>query len=334
MLNKLNAAFTNPEYLTATTFSDYYRATAASFPDLCELLDEDAIADDRVDDYVRVMNSLSWEFEDVADGGRGVAYNVAQRVVGNRQRGMVALLKCFSPGFNDMPDANTKILDVLGGDGTIARFVQSIDGPRPTIFTADLSRFMVDACMRQGLPCVRQSATRSLFKDNSLDGVLIAYGSHHLTADDRELAIAEAYRTLKPGGRLVLHDFETGGETARWFEEVVHVYSRTGHPHPHFMRSEMWEGFSAAGFRDVRVFDLNDPFTLPGATADEAVSNALMHMYHMYDLVKIANGSDDLLNRVACCVEETLGKIHVDKAADEFVAIIPRRALVAVGTKS
>jgi SAM-dependent methyltransferase len=233
-----------------------------------------------------------------------------------------------------MPDAGTRILDVLGGDGAIARFVQSIDGPRPTIFTADLSRFMVDACMRQGLPCVRQSAIRSLFKDNALDGVLIAYGSHHLTADDRQLAIAEAFRTLRPGGRLVLHDFETGGETACWFEEVVHVYSRTGHPHPHFTRSEMWERFSAAGFRDVRVFDLNDPFTLPGTTAGEAVSNALMHMYHMYDLVKIANGSDDVLHRVARCVEETLGEVHVNTVENEFVATIPRKALVAVGTKS
>lgn len=79
MLNTLNATFDNSEYLTATTFSDYYRATAASFPDLCGLLDEDAIADDRVDDYVRVMNSLSWEFEDLADGGRGAAYTMSPR---------------------------------------------------------------------------------------------------------------------------------------------------------------------------------------------------------------------------------------------------------------
>jgi SAM-dependent methyltransferase len=332
MLKKVVSS--NLEYLTDTTFSDYYRAAASTFPGLCSLLDEDAITGDRLNGYVRVMNSLSWEFEDLADGGRGVAYNVAQKVVGNRQEGMVAVLKCFSSTFSDMPDTDTRILDVLGGDGTIARFVATLDGPRPTIFTADLSRFMVDACMKHGLPCVRQSATRSLFKNNSLDGVLIAYGSHHLDEDDRQLAISEAYRTLKSGGRLVLHDFETGGEAARWFEEVVHVYSRTGHPHPHFTRSEMWERFSAAGFRDVRVFDLNDPFTLPGATADEAVSNALMHMYRMYDLVKIANDSDDIINRVARCVEQTLGEIQVSKTEADFIATIPRKALVAVGAKS
>ena len=71
MLNNLKQ---NLEYLTDTTFSSYYHATVSSFPDLCALLDEDAIAGDRLDDYVRFMNSLSWEFEDLADGGRGVQY--------------------------------------------------------------------------------------------------------------------------------------------------------------------------------------------------------------------------------------------------------------------
>lgn len=247
---------------------------------------------------------------------------------------MNTLLRCFSPTSRDMPDADAHILDVLGGDGTIARFVNTLEEPQPTIITADLSRYMIEACMKQGLPCIRQSATKSLFKDDTLDGILIAYGSHHLTAEDRQLAIDEAHRTLKPGGRLVLHDFESGGKTAKWFEEVVHIYSRTGHPHPHFTRAEMWERLEVAGFRDVRVFDLNDPFDLPGMTANDAMNNAYLHMYHMYDLVKIASNRSDIVPRVARCVEQTLGEITVEPSAEGFVATIPRKALVAVGTKS
>jgi SAM-dependent methyltransferase len=334
MFNNLNIQVSAPDYLVGTSFADYLKIAATSFPDMWALLDHDAIIGHQTHEYIQEMNAASWEFEDVTTGGRGVAYNVAQQTINNRQLGMVALLKCFSPTFSEMPDSDIRILDVLGGDGTIARFVENLTGPKPTIYTADLSRYMVDACLKQNRPCIRQSATRSLFQDNVLDGVLIAYGSHHLSLHDRQIAANEAHRTLKPGGRLVLHDFETGEETAKWFEEVVHPYSRTGHPHPHFSRQEMWQIFGEAGFRDVRILDLNDPFTLPGATADEAKNNALMHMYHMYDLVKIANVETDIASRVETCVRDTLGHIEVHNNGQGFIATIPRRALIAVGTKS
>lgn len=108
--------------------------------------------------------------------------------------------------------------------------------------------------MRIFLPALRQPATCSLIRD----GALIAYGSHHLNHDDRPAAMAEAFRTLRAGGRLVLRDFETGGGTARWFDRVVHPWSPTGHPHRHFSRREMFTLLTAAGFRDVRVMDIDD----------------------------------------------------------------------------
>jgi SAM-dependent methyltransferase len=334
MLNQLHTVAIDSDYLNGKSFADFYQIAAASFPDLCTLLDQGRTAEDPMREYTQMMNSLSWEFEDVADGGRGAAYNVAQQATGNRQTGMLALLSFFSPSYRDMPDASVRILDVLGGDGTLARFVNSLQGSRPTIYTADLSRYMVEACLRQGLPCIRQGATQSLFQDNVLDGVLIAYGSHHLTFADRLLAASEAYRTLKPGGRLVLHDFETGSRTAQWFEEVVHPYSRTGHPHPHFSRQEMWETFEKVGFRDIRILELNDPFTLVGDSAEDAIEQAAMHMYHMYDLVKIANDQADIFPRVKKSIEETLGPIEVSERGEEFLATIPRKSLVAIGTKS
>lgn len=334
MLNQPVVAALDSNYLNGEGFAEFHELAAVTFPDLCDLLHPDLTAEDAIKDYTQLMNAISWEFEDLSDGGRGAAYNVAQKATGNRQTGMISLLSFFSPSFRDMPDAPTRILDVLGGDGTIARFVDSLHGPRPTIYTADMSRYMIEACLRQGLPCIRQSATHSLFQDSMLDGVLIAYGSHHLSAKDRKLASSEAHRTLKPDGRLVLHDFETGSKTAKWFEEVVHVYSRTGHPHPHFSREEMWELLGEAGFRDIRILELNDPFTLLGQTADEAVANAVMHMYHMYDLVKISNGEADILPRVKRSIEETLGPIEVYQRGERYLATIPRKSLVAIGTKS
>jgi SAM-dependent methyltransferase len=192
---------------------------------------------------------------------------------------------------------------------------------------------MIDACHAQALPCVRQPATRSLFRDDVLDGVLIAYGSHHLDSNARTLAVREAHRTLRVGGRLVLHDFEIGGRCAKWFDSVVHPYSRTGHPHAHFSRQEMIHLLTSAGFRDVSVFEIRDPFTLNGSSSEEAKHNAIMHMYDMYDLIEIAYSAGDIAPCLERHITETLGPISIREEGGGYVAQIPRHALVAVGTK-
>jgi ubiquinone/menaquinone biosynthesis C-methylase UbiE len=279
------------------------------------------------------MNSISREFEDEKVGGRGLAYNVAQKNADNRKVGMTTLLKCFWSSF-EVPGQGFRILDVLGGDGTFARFCKTLGHHSPTIYTADISKFMVDACHAQALPCVRQSATKSLFRDNVLDGVLIAYGSHHLDSNARRLAVREAHRTLRAGGRLVLHDFEIGGRCAKWFDSVVHPYSRTGHPHAHFSRQEMLHLFTSAGFHDVRVFEIHDPFTLHGSSPEEAKHNAIMHMYHMYDLIEVADSACDIAPCLERHITETLGPISIWQEKGRYVAQIPRQALVAVGTKT
>lgn len=325
-----NTAVRTELYLNGYSFGEYLAHLRHGHPELYDLLSHDRCRD--AERHVAKMNSTSWEFEDEKAGGRGLAYNHAQKSADNRKTGMIALLKCFSPT-SEIPGPGFRILDVLGGDGTVARFCKSLGLRAPTIYTADISKFMIDACLAQALPCVRQSATRSLFRDNVLDGVLIAYGSHHLDSTARRLAVCEAYRTLRAGGRLVLHDFEIGGRSARWFDSVVHPYSRTGHPHPHFSRDEMSDLLAGAGFGDVKVFEISDPFTLPGSSAEEARHNAIMHMYDMYDLIKVADSARDIALRLERLITETLGPISIRQEEGRYVAEIPRHALVAVGIK-
>src|SRR5271165_4758749 len=276
-----------PDILTATTevrtgryvngysVEEYLHYLRHGRPELYDLLNHERCRD--AERHIAKMNMTSWEFEDEKVGGRGLAYNFAQKSADNRKVGMTTLLKSFSSSFK-VPGQGFRILDVLGGDGTFARFCKMLGHHTPTIYTADMSKFMIDACHAQALPCVRQSATRSLFRDNVLDGVLIAYGSHHLDSNARRLAVREAHRTLRAGGRLVLHDFEIGGRCAKWFDSIVHSYSRTGHPHAHFSRHEMFHLLTSAGFRDVRVFEIRDPFTLQGSSPEAAKHNAIMHM--------------------------------------------------------
>ena len=318
------------QYLSGYAVEEYLDCLRRDDPTLYDLLSPDRCGD--AEDYIIEMNSHSWEFESEETGGRGLAYNHAQKSATNREAGMTTLLKCLSPSA-EIPGPDFRILDVLGGDGTLARFCRTLGRHSPTIYTADISKFMIDACRAQSLPCIRQSATRSLFRDNVLDGVVIAYGSHHLGDDERPAAVREARRTLKPGGRLVLHDFEIGGKCANWFDTVVHPYSRTGHPHRHFSRQEMSDLFTAAGFRDVGVFEIEDPIALQGNTPENAKHNAIMHMYDMYDLIKVADSRAEVVPRLERHISETLGPISVSGGGGRYVARISRQALVAVGTK-
>lgn len=318
-------------YVNGYGFEEYLDYLRHGHPELYGLLSRERCRE--AEGHIAKMNLSSWEFEDEKVGGRGLAYNAAQKSADNRQVGMRTLLKCFRPS-SEAPGPGFRILDVLGGDGTFARFCRTQGHHAPTIYTADISKFMIDACHAQALPCVRQPATRSLFRDDVLDGVLIAYGSHHLDRDARRLAVREAHRTLRAGGCLVLHDFEIGGRCARWFDRIVHPFSRTGHPHAHFSRQEMFHLFTSAGFRDVRVFEMPDPFTLHGRSPEEARHNAIMHMYDMYDLIKVADSPCEIAPCLERHITETLGPISVRQEDGRYVAQIPRHALVAVGTKA
>ncbi len=321
-------------YIGEQTFANYKRSVDEHFPFLLSMIDPSHTTGSSFRDYVNEMNEISWEFEDQDEGGRGVAYNLAQRNPRNRIVGTLSLLRCFSENFNEVPGPDKIILDALAGDGTITRLLQTEKLRAPTIISSDLSSFMVKSCIAQRFPCIRQSATRSLLRDSVLDGVLIAYGSHHLDKLARKQATAEAYRTLKIGGRYVLHDFEVGAATANWFDKVVHPFSRTGHPHAHFTRDEMQSLLQGAGFKNIQVFSMADPFILEGATPEEARVAALMHVYRMYDLVKVAPTLTEALHRLETYVDDVLGGIQIEQEGAAWTATIQREALVAVGTKA
>lgn len=318
------------EYVPGLTFGKFLGQAKTQFPALAEMIDPGRTA--RIDAFLGAMNQVSWEFEAEGSGGRGMAYNVAQRASRNRAQGMISLLSLFSPSGNDMPGPDTVILDALAGDGTISRFAAELDRA-PTIISADLSGFMIAQCLAQNLPCIRQSASASLLRDGVLDGVLIAYGSHHLPAADRRQAAHEAHRTLRPGGRFVLHDFEEEGPVARWFADVVHPYSITGHPHPHFTRQEMSELLDEANFRDPRVFEMADPFTLDGTSEKDARDRMLTHLYNMYGLAKLPFATEADKAAFEQMVEATLGPIAIDLHGDIWTARLHRSALVAMGTR-
>jgi SAM-dependent methyltransferase len=225
-------------YLPGMTFDEYADLVRGRFPDLADVLwlDRPGAAA-----ALRALADGPNEFETDGGDGRGASYRRAQRRRMVRSRGMRSLFAMAAgvAGTEDIP-RDWRLLDVLGGDGLLAHVLRVV-APQVEVpvLTSDMAGNMVLAALRDGLPAVRQLAEFLFLRPATMDAVLIGYGTHHIERAARPLACAEAARVLRPGGRLVVHDFAEGGAVARWFAEVVHRYSRGGHPYTHFTSGEL-----------------------------------------------------------------------------------------------
>jgi len=238
------------------------------------------------------LSSKAFDFDSIAQGGRGEFYRQAQLNPLVRTVGILRLfelasfnrdLKTLSPSY--------KILDVLGGDGVLTRAINQIldSQSRPSVVTSDISEGMISAAQQYGLFAIRQAAQNLLFKDNTVEGVIIAYGTHHIPIDQRLDACKEAFRVLKPGGRIVFHDFEKGSPISYWFREVVDPYSLTGHSFPHFTTEEMHDLLFCAGFTDIQVEHMYDPFIISGESERGVKQELAEYLLNMYGLVKLVD---------------------------------------------
>jgi ubiquinone/menaquinone biosynthesis C-methylase UbiE len=106
-------------------------------------------------------------------------------------------------------DRPTAILDVGCGTGVFAAGIAAAL-PRATIWGVDLVEGMLtggrerwQALRDQAVP-VQGDSERLPFPDGAFDAVTCANSFHHYPHQNR--AVAEMYRVLKPGGRLLLLD--------------------------------------------------------------------------------------------------------------------------------
>jgi demethylmenaquinone methyltransferase/2-methoxy-6-polyprenyl-1,4-benzoquinol methylase len=124
----------------------------------------------------------------------------------------------------------SRILDVATGTGDVALEIARSTPASVKITGADFCREMVE--LGQTKVATSPYAGRIDFKvapcedlpfpDNTFDSITIAFGIRNVV--DRKLGLAEMWRVLRPGGRIIILEFST--PRSQFFKQIYYFYFR------------------------------------------------------------------------------------------------------------
>ncbi len=126
--------------------------------------------------------------------------------------GLHRVWKRFTRGVSGVREGH-KVLDLAGGTGDLTRLFRERTGPGGQVILADINRQMLDHGRRKlidqghlhGVGYSQLNAEALPFRDCSFDVVVIGFGLRNVTHKDR--ALAEMFRVLRPGGRVLILEF-------------------------------------------------------------------------------------------------------------------------------
>jgi demethylmenaquinone methyltransferase/2-methoxy-6-polyprenyl-1,4-benzoquinol methylase len=120
------------------------------------------------------------------------------------------------------------ILDLASGTGDLIKLYHKKIGNSGRIVSSDINEAMLDEGKRNlinsgvlGIEFVQANAEKLPFEDNSFDLVSIAFGLRNVT--DKDKALSEMCRVLKPGGVLIVLEFSK--TTNPVLEKIYDAYS-------------------------------------------------------------------------------------------------------------
>ncbi len=124
------------------------------------------------------------------------------------------------------PQPGDQVLDIAGGTGDLSLAFSRKVGATGRVVHTDINESM----LREGrnrlidlgvvLPTLVCDAEQLPFASDSFDFVSVAFGLRNMTK--KELALGEMYRTLKPGGKLLVLEFS---KVAQPLEKAYDWYS-------------------------------------------------------------------------------------------------------------
>ena len=109
--------------------------------------------------------------------------------------------------------AGDKVLDVAAGTADLSRKLATLVGKTGKVFVSDINASMLEVGREtldnhgiiDNVEYVQANAECLPFADDSLDCITIAFGLRNVT--DKAAALRSMFRTLKPGGRLLILEF-------------------------------------------------------------------------------------------------------------------------------
>lgn len=122
-----------------------------------------------------------------------------------------------------------QVLDLAGGTGDVAALLRPRIHPNGTIVLADINQDMLcvgrDRLINQGcvqnIAYVQCNAEHLPFPQNTFHLVTMAFGLRNVT--DKQRALEEIYRVLKPGGQV--HILEFSHLQISWFRPIYDIHS-------------------------------------------------------------------------------------------------------------